>query len=68
MFSRGAAEGNIESRSKKKEKRATATATAVVGQNWELTKRGRRRLRGLYLKIQVRVIHITKKLFHVVSR
>ena len=34
----------------------------------ELTKRGRRRLRGLHLKIQVRVIHITKKLFHVVSR
>ena len=34
----------------------------------ELTKRGRRRLRGLHLKIQVRVIHITTKLFHVVSR
>ena len=34
----------------------------------EVTKRGRRRLRGLRLKIQVRVIHITTKLFHVVSR
>ena len=34
----------------------------------ELTKRGRRRLRGLHLKIQVRVIHITTKLFHVVLR
>ena len=34
----------------------------------ELTKRGRRRLRGLHFKIQVRVIHITTKLFHVVSR
>ena len=27
-----------------------------------------RRLRGLHLKIQVRVIHIPTKLFHVVSR
>ena len=34
----------------------------------ELTKRGRRRLRGLHLKIRVRVIHITTKLFHVVPR
>ena len=36
--------------------------------NRELTKRGRRRLPGLHLKIQVHVIHITAKLFHVVSR
>ena len=35
--------------------------------NRELTKQGRRRLRGLHLKIQVRVIHITTKLFHVAS-
>ena len=39
-----------------------------VKDNRELTKRGRRRLRGLHLKIQVRVIHITTKLLHVVSR
>ena len=29
----------------------------------ELTKRGRRRLRGLHLKIQVRVIHIKRSYF-----
>ena len=33
----------------------------------KLTGGGRRRLRGLHLKIRVRVIHITTKLFHVVS-
>jgi len=43
-------------------------SSACVREIRELTKRGRRRLRGLHLKIQVRVIHITTKLFHVLSR
>ena len=44
------------------------SSAAMSGDIRELTRRVRRRQRGLHFKIRVRVIHITTKLFHVVSR
>ena len=46
----------------------SSATTSSKSNNRELTKRGRRWLRGLHLKIQIRVIHITTRLFHVVPR
>ena len=49
-------------------KRVWRQKRRLVAITRELTKRGRRRQRGFHFKIRVRVIHITMKLFHVVSR